>query len=369
MRRREFLAAALALKADSASAKTKGEWRNKQPGMAYRQLGKTGYMISEMVMGGNTISPRNFDHVLAAIDMGLNYLDTAPAYGNGQSELGYAEVLKRRKRDTFFINSKVSLWDINRNRLYADIFKSLDESEQKRLRGLALEEIARRQADAPEYFLSYFNGQRDELDSAALSNVMAAQYGHRIDRQKNYRQLVIESVEQTLRRLGTDHLDLLMCPHGANTPYEVLNHDEIFEAFERLRKAGKARHLGLSSHTDPGGLLEAAVKAKPYSAVMVAYNMVNSSYVDGAMKAAHKAGLGVISMKSARPFNFRPPRQTPPEHMARLNAAVPGDLKPMQKAYLWNLRNPNLTAAISEMVTMEHIKENVPLAGAKGKAG
>jgi predicted aldo/keto reductase-like oxidoreductase len=159
-----------------------------------------------------------------------------------------------------------------------------------------------------------------------------------------------------------------MCPHGANTPYEVLNHDEIFEAFERLKKAGKVRHLGLSSHTDPGGLLEAAVKAKLYSAVMVAYNMVNSRYVDGAMKAAHKAGLGVISMKSARPFNFRPPRQTPPEHMARLNAAIPGDLKPMQKAYLWNLRNPNLTAAISEMVTMEHVNENVPLAGAKGKA-
>lgn len=368
MRRREFFAAALALKADAASAKTKGEWRNRQSGMAYRQLGRTGYMVSEVVMGGNTISPTNFDHVLAAIDMGLNYLDTAPAYGGGQSELGYAEVLKRRKRDTVFLNSKVSLWDVNRNRLYADIYKSLDETEQKRLRSLALDEIARRKADAPEYFINYFNGQRDELDSAALANVMAEKYGSRIDRQKNYRWLVIESVEQTLVRLGTDHLDLLMCPHGANTPYEVLHHPEIFEAFEQLRKSGKVRHLGLSSHTDPGGLLEAAVKAKVYSAAMVAYNMVNSPYVEGALKAAKKAGLGIISMKSARPFNFRPPRQTPAEHMDRLHAVIPGDLKPMQKAYLWNLRNPNLTAAISEMVTMDHVRENVPLAGAKGKA-
>jgi len=333
--------------------------------MAYRQLGRTGYMVSEVVMGGNTISPKNYDHVLAAIDMGLNYLDTAPAYGGGQSELGYAEVLKVRERDNLFINSKVSIWDVNRNRLYQDIYKSLDETEQKRLRSLALDEIARRKADAPDYFINYFNGQRDELDAAALANVMASQYGDRIDRGKNYRQIILDSVDKSLATLGINHLDLLMCPHGANTPYEILNHPEIFEAFEKLKQAGKVRHFGLSSHTDPGGLLEAAVKAKVYSAAMVAYNLVNAPFVDGALAAAKKAGMGIISMKSARPFNFRAPRQTPPEHMAKLNAAVPGELKPMQKAYIWNLRNPNLTAAISEMVTMDHVKDNVPLAGAK----
>ncbi len=365
MRRRELLLSALALKADSASAQAKGEWRNKQSGMAYRQLGRSGYMVSEIVMGGNTISPKNYDHVLAAIDMGLNYLDTAPAYGGGQSELGYAQVLKARRRDQVFVNSKVSLWDINRNKLYQDIFASLGATEQKRLRGVALEEVARRKADAPDYFINYFNGQREELDGATLANAMAKQYGDRIDRRKNYKQLILDSVDKTLATLGTDHLDLLMCPHGANTPYEILNHPEIFEAFEVLKKAGKARHLGVSSHTDPGGILEAAAKIKMYSAAMVAYNMVNAPYVNGAMAAARKAGMGIISMKSARPFNFRAPRETPPAHMAALQAAVPGDIKPMMKAYVWNLRNPNLTAAISEMATMEHVKDNVPLAGAK----
>lgn len=368
MKRRELLLSALALKADSASAQAKGEWRNRQSGMAYRQLGRTGYMVSEIVMGGNTISPKNYDHVLAAIDMGLNYLDTAPAYGGGQSELGYAEVLKVRKRDLFFVNSKVSLWDINRNKLYRDIYKDLPEAEQKKLRGLALDEIARRKADAPDYFIDYFNGQRDELDGATLANAMAQQYGNRIDRQKNYKQLILDSVDKTLATLGTDHLDLLMCPHGANTPYEVLNHPEIFEAFEILKKAGKARHLGVSSHTDPGGILEAAAKTKMYSAAMVAYNMVNSPYVNGALAAAKKSGMGIISMKSARPFNFRAPRETPPAQMAALNKAVPGAMKPMMKAYVWNLRNPNLTAAISEMATMAHVQDNLPLAGEKGKA-
>jgi aryl-alcohol dehydrogenase-like predicted oxidoreductase len=372
MRRREFLsvvpAAVLALKADSASAKTKGEWRNKQSGMAYRQLGRTGFMVSEVVMGGNTISPKNYEHVLAAVDMGLNYLDTAPAYGGGQSELGYAEVLKVRKRDQFFINSKVSIWDNNRNKLYADIYASLDETEQKRLKSLALDEIARRKADAPDYFINYFNGQRGELDAAALANVMAKQYGEKIDRDKNYRQIILDSVDQSLKRLGTDHLDLLMCPHGGNTPYEILNHTEIFEAFETLKKAGKVRYLGLSSHTDPAGVLEAAVKAKVYSAAMIAYNLVNSPYTNQAVATAKKAGLGLISMKTARPFNFRAPRETPKEHLDALHAAVPGDLSPVRKAYIWNLRNANLSAAISEMVNLDQVKDNLPLAGRKAKA-
>jgi hypothetical protein len=124
--RREFLAgsmaAAVAMKADAAPRTAKGEWRNRQAGMAYRQLGRTGFMISEVVMGGNTISPNNYEHVLAAMDRGLNYLDTAPAYGNTESEKGYAKILKARKRDQFFLNSKVSVWDANRSKLFQDIF-------------------------------------------------------------------------------------------------------------------------------------------------------------------------------------------------------------------------------------------------------
>lgn len=368
IRRREFLelsalSAALRLKADAAPAQ--GENRNRQSGISYRKLGRTGFLISEVVMGGNTISVDSYDHVLEALDLGLNYLDTAPAYGNGRSEAGYAKVIKARGRDKFFLNSKVSTWDINRNKLYADIFASLDATEQKRLRTAAKDEVARRQVEAPEYFLNYFAGQQEELDGASLANAMAKKYGERIDRGKNYRQLILDSVDRTLTVLGTDHLDLLMCPHGVNTPYEVLNHPEIFEAFETLKKAGKVRHLGLSSHTDPGGVLEAAVKAKVYSAAMVAYNLFNSPRVEPAIAAARKAGLGVIAMKAARPANLGRGRVTPQDRLDRLNAAIPGELSAPRKSYVWALRNPNLTAVISEMITSQHVKENIALAAPK----
>jgi aryl-alcohol dehydrogenase-like predicted oxidoreductase len=363
MRRRELLLApALALKA--AAAPAKGEIRNKQEGVAYRRLGRTNFLISEVVMGGNTISPTNHEHVLRALDMGLNYLDTAPAYGNLQSEMGYAHVLKARKRDQFFLNSKISVWDVNRAKVNRDLFDSLDATEQKRLKHLAQEEIERRQADAPEYLGGYFPSQLPEIQASTLANVMEKQYGHRIDRRKNYHDIILKSVDETLTRLGTDHLDLLMCPHGASTPHELTGHPEVLEAFEKVRKAGKARYLGVSAHNDPAGILEAAVKAKVYSVAMVAYNIANAPWVEPALAAAHKADLGVIAMKVARAVNpgRTPPVAAPAHRVEKLQSLVPGDLKLPQKAYIWALRNPNLTAVISEMITHEHVKENVALA-------
>jgi aryl-alcohol dehydrogenase-like predicted oxidoreductase len=361
-----MLLPALALKAKAAAAK--GEARNRQAGVSYRRLGRTNFLISEVVMGGNTISPTNHDHVLHALDLGLNYLDTAPAYGSLKSEMGYAHVLKSRPREKFFLNSKVSVWDINRNKLYQEIFASLDEAEQRRLKSLAAGEIERRQAEAPEYLGSYTAGQRPELHAAALSNVMEKQYGHKIDRRKNYHDIILQSVDQTLKRLGTGYLDLLMCPHGANTPHELIGHPELREAFEKLKKSGKVRHFGVSAHTDPAGILEAAVKAKCYSAAMVAYNVANAPWVEPALAAAQKADLGVIAMKAARAVHpgRGPGVEAPAHRVAKLQAVVPGELKVPQKAYVWALRNPHLTAVISEMITMDHVRENVPLARMPG---
>src|SRR4051812_17945837 len=182
--RREFLttsagaalAQILASKADAAPAGAPGEWRNRQPGVAYRRLGRTGFMISEVVMGGNTISPDNYEHVLQALDLGLNYLDTAPAYGHGRSELGYARVIGSRARDKFFLNSKVSLWDVNRGKLYKTIYDSLSDAEKKKIDAEVHEEIERSGAFAPDYVCDYFDGQRPETPEAIRANLLEKKY-------------------------------------------------------------------------------------------------------------------------------------------------------------------------------------------------
>lgn len=94
----------------------KVEWRNRQAGMKYRPLGgRTGFIISEIVCGGDPIAPNNSRHVEIAIERGLNYLDTAPDYGRGKSEEGYAEVLRAVGRDRVFQTTKVGRLGPSRN--------------------------------------------------------------------------------------------------------------------------------------------------------------------------------------------------------------------------------------------------------------
>ena len=374
LNRRDFLAGtsgALALarqsKADASSAGDAGEWRNRQPGMAYRRLGRTGYMVSEIACGGNTIAPDNFRHVEEAIERGLNYLDTAPAYGRGRSELGYAKVIAGAKRERVFLNTKVSIWNSNRNAIFQAMYDSLPSSDQARIQARVRDELERRRALDPDHVCDYFGGQRNALRASLLSNAMEPEHGHRVDRPAEYRQRVIDSAEDSLRALNTDYLDLLMVPHGANSAYEVTAFPEIFEAFEALRKAGKVRHFGVSAHSDPGGVLDGAVESGQYSAAMVAYNIVNHRYVDAALDRAREADVGVIAMKVARPCHHGRGNGLPndPRRVALIEEAVPGDLKVPQKCYLWALRDPRVATVNSELKDSAMVAENLPLAAPK----
>ncbi|NLO02498.1 MAG: hypothetical protein GX126_09320 [Bacteroidales bacterium] len=61
----------------------KPEWCKRQSGMAYRQLGTTGLMISEVLNGGDPVRLNNLCTDEIAKECGVNYLDMAPAYGRG----------------------------------------------------------------------------------------------------------------------------------------------------------------------------------------------------------------------------------------------------------------------------------------------
>lgn len=373
--RREFvrggsaaaLAIALEAKAAASESADAAEWRNRNPDMAYRRLGRTNYMVSEIVCGGNTIAPDNFRHVEEAIERGLNYLDTAPAYGGGLSESGYAKVIAGSKRERVFLNTKVSIWRSNRNAIFKAIYDSLAGSEQAKVHSKVSEELERRRALDPDYICHYFGGQEDALRASLLSNAMERKYGEKVDRPSEYRERLLGSVDSSLRAMGTDYLDLLMVPHGANSAYEVTAFPEIFEAFETLRKAGKVRHFGVSSHSDPGGVLDGAVESGQYSAAMVAYNIVNHSYVDAALDRAQAADVGVIAMKVARPCHHGRDNGLPndPRRVAMIERAVPGKLSVPQKCYLWVLRDSRIAAVNSDLKNSSMVADNLPLAGAK----
>lgn len=71
----------------------------------YRTLGRTGFKSSDIGFG--TASLTDEAVLSAALDMGINYIDTAPNYSRGRAERIVGSVIKNRDRKSFFITTKV----------------------------------------------------------------------------------------------------------------------------------------------------------------------------------------------------------------------------------------------------------------------
>jgi aryl-alcohol dehydrogenase-like predicted oxidoreductase len=344
------------------------EWRNKQPEMAYRRLGRTGIMVSEVVSGGDPIRTDNYEHLNLAVDMGLNYLDMAPSYSRGDCETAYGKLLAGRSsvREKVFLTTKISGYSSVRYDLYKEIFETLPDDKKRTILGRANEMLAERGAAKPGYFLEYFPGQKRALEPAYLSNAMAPDYAHKVDGNPRFRRFMIESIEGSLKRVGTDYFDIVMCPHGANSP-EELDTPEIYQTFLQLKKQGKVRFLGVTAHNDPAGVLKKAVELGHYDVAMVAYNIINGGYVEDAIRLARAKDVGVIAMKVAMAVatHHQALQPTPQWRVDKVNRIVPGSMKPPLKAYTWTLQNPNVSAVISNLWDQTFIRENLSVAGKK----
>jgi len=344
------------------------EWRNRQPGMAYRRLGRTNLMISEVVSGGDPITLDNYRHLARALEMGLNYLDMAPAYHDGKTEQAYGKLLdgSSAKREQVFLASKVSAYLGRRDAMYRAIFDGLPADRQEAYTKRAEHMKRDRGVLKPGYFLTYFPGQAGAFDGSYLAAALRPDFAHRVEGSPELRRVLFESVEGTLKRLGTDYLDILMCPHGANAP-EDLDDPEILAAFRALKDQGKVRFLGVTAHNDPAGILRAATGAGHYDVVMCAYNVINGGYLEEPIRQAAARDVGLIAMKVAMAVatHHTALQPVPDWRIAKVQRVVPGDLKPPMKAYLWALQNPHIAAVISNLWDETYVAENLSLAGQK----
>ncbi len=108
-------------------------------------------------------------------------------------------------------------------------------------------------------------------------------------------------LEDSLRRLGTDFLDLWQL-HDLRTKAEL---DRIFgprgaiEAAEQAKRDGKVRFVGLTGHHDPDVLLD-AMDRYPFDAVLLPVNPADPArmpFVTTVIPRAREKGMGVIGMK------------------------------------------------------------------------
>ena len=107
--RRDFLTTASALAAVGVM-----EAKDERTGMPMRVLGKTGQKVSVLAFGSGSRwlaykeEDKALDAMTKALDAGINYIDTAYAYGNGQSE-SWAGKLMLARRKQVFLATKVSV--------------------------------------------------------------------------------------------------------------------------------------------------------------------------------------------------------------------------------------------------------------------
>ena len=351
--------------ANRASATAdKVEWRNRQSGMEYRQLGRTGLMVSAMVVGGGGLSPERYQFVGRAIERGVNYIDTASRYGNGRSEEGVGKVIQMVGRDKLFITTKLSEFTPYLDELCMEILNSLPGEKQEAIRKQARDRIEELGVMRPGYYFRFFPPQDEEMIQGHLTHVIRMEYG----RQRKWKTRIQTQMERilhrSLARLGTDTIDILMCPHGARLP-EELEDETIPSVLEEFKRSGKIRYTGLSIHSDvPRNLMKAADLGH-YDVAMVAYNIVNQAGMDMPILEAANKGVGIIAMKAASAVN--PPKnwnwEVPRWRIEKLNRAIPEPMKLPVKGYLWVHQNPHVAGMISAFESEDMIDENLAIIG------
>lgn len=296
--------------------------------MEYRELGRTGWKVSTVSFGawaiGGTWGALDDAAAMAALhralDLGVNFFDTADVYGDGHSERLLAR-LRRERREPFHVATKAG----------------------RRLN--------------PHVAQGY-------LDLGAF-------------------------VDRSLKNLEAETIDLLQlhCP-----PTQVFYMPEVFDALDRMVRAGKLRHYGVSVER-----VEEAIKAMDFpgvQSVQIIYNVFRQRAAEVFLPLAAQRRVGVLArlplssgmltgkLTAQSQFASDDHRQfnregagfdrgetfsgldyaTGLQAVEALRPLVPPGQTMAQMALRWILMNPAVTCAIPGAKRADQVADNVAAA-------
>lgn len=115
--------------------------------MQYNPFGKTGLKVSKISLGTGTLSKFYGDidvstgvkAVHLALRKGINYVDTAPYYGQGRSEEILGQALKDVPRQAYYVATKVGRYELDYERMFDYSAKKTRESVEKSLKLLGVD--------------------------------------------------------------------------------------------------------------------------------------------------------------------------------------------------------------------------------------
>jgi aryl-alcohol dehydrogenase-like predicted oxidoreductase len=223
--------------------------------MEYRRFGRTGLQVS--VMGLGTGGPSQLGQgsgvpeaearraVRRALELGVNLVDTAADYRESEAILGRA--LADVPRDSYVLCTK-------------------------------------------------FTPVRSRAGEAADASPLKPE------------QELLDSLDRSLRRLNTDHVDLFQL-HGVTPEWYARARDRFLPALRRLQEGGKVRFLGITESfaADPAReTLRQALADDLFDTLMVGYNLLTPGPEDWVLPEAGRRDVGVLVMCAVRRKIGRP---------------------------------------------------------------
>ncbi|WP_433362713.1 aldo/keto reductase [Actinoplanes sp. CA-142083] len=299
--------------------------------MEFRPLGRTGVQVSKLCLGtmmfgdwGTKDHDESIRIIHRALDAGVNFVDTADVYSQGESEEIVGKALKGRRDDVVL---------------------------------------------ATKFFMPFDDDPNHRGGS---------------------RRWIMTSVENSLRRLGTDHLDLYQM-HRYDPEVDL---DETLGALTDLVRAGKIRYLGHSTFP-ASALVDAQYVARDrgrerFVTEQPTYSMLTRNIENEILPLARRYGMGVLSYSPLAggwlSGRYRQDSQEGPTSAARQRLANRFDLSLpenqrklaaaeafakladdagvtlIELAIAFVLRHPGITSAIIGPRTMEHLESQLTAA-------
>jgi len=164
----------------------------------------------------------------------------------------------------------------------------------------------------------------------------------------------IKLTEGSLKRLKTDYVDIIYIHSIHNV--EELDEEGAFSAMDQLKKDGKVRATGVSTHESMADVINKVVDDRLCDVVLTAINvsMANDTALLEAIDKAAAAGIGIVAMKTQAGGRRLPNQASLSQYD---NATV------NQAMLKWVLRNESITTAIPGYTSLEHMAEDIAVIG------
>ncbi len=172
-------------------------------------------------------------------------------------------------------------------------------------------------------------------------------------------------LNQQLKRLQTDYVDLFYV-HGIKGIDEIPPETKSWAA--EMKKAGKIKCVGFSTHANMADLLTCASKMDWIDAVMFTYNfrVMNDPKMMAALEACMKSGVGLVAMKTQGGGPGMPTTKSPAElKMADQFLQKGFTDKQAKLKVVW--QNPQIASICSQMPNLTILSANVAAARDKTK--